>query len=100
MKVEELKHKLAQPPAHAQVEDKDSQLEKIKDKVSKLEEEIKHQKVENAQHKPLAQAQSQVQAQSEVQAQVEDEDGVVKWWRTGCVIQGLQICQDRAPPTK
>ena len=80
------------------MEDKDSQLEKMKDKVTKLEEEIKDLKVENAQHKPLAQAQSQVQAQSEAQAQVEDEDGIVKW-RTGYLIQGLQICQDRAPPT-
>ena len=61
------------------MEDKDSQLEKMKDKVTKLEEEIKDLKVENAQHKPLAQAQSQVQAQSEAQAQVEDEDGIVKW---------------------
>ena len=37
--------------------------------------------VEKAQHKPLA--------QSEAQVQVEDEDGIVKWWRTGCIIQGL-----------
>ena len=64
---------------------------------SQLEEEIKELKVEKAQHKPLAQAQSQ--AQSEAQAQMEDEDGVAKWWRTGYVIQGLHLVQDRASTT-
>ena len=37
---------------------------------------------------------------SQAQAQVEDKDGVGKWRRTVCVIQGLEVFEDRVPPTK
>ena len=51
---------------------------------------------------PLAQAQAQAQTQSHVQAevQVEGKEDVVKWRKSGCVIQGLEIFPDKAPPTK
>ena len=63
----------------------------LKDRVSRLEEEVKQLKVE-----PLAQTQSHVQAE----VQVEGKEDVVKWHKSGCVIQGLDVFPDKAPPTK
>ena len=63
------------------------EISRLKDRVSRLGEEIQELKV-----KPLAQG----QAQAQVQAQVEAKDDVVK---LGCVIQDLEVFHDKAPPT-
>ena len=63
----------------------------LKERVSRLEEEVKHLKLE-----PLAQTQSHMQAE----VQVEGKEDVVKWRKSGCVIQGLDVLPDKAPPTK
>ena len=38
--------------------------------------------------------------QSQAEVQVEAKDDVVKWHKSGCVIQGLDVLPDKAPPTK
>ena len=47
-----------------------------------------------------AEAQAQAQAQAEVQTQAQAQSDIVKWRRRGCVIQGLEVHPDKAPPTR
>ena len=46
------------------------------------------------------QGQAQVQSHVQAEVQVEGKEDVVKWHKSGCVIQGLDVLPDKAPPTK
>ena len=54
----------------------------LKDKVSRLENEIRELKVE-----PLVQGQAQAQVQAQVQ--VEGKEDIAKWRKLGCIHPGF-----------